>query len=62
MKVRFYTDEYSNKFEMVELNEEGVAYMHKVAEEYSVEYSLYVVSVDYDEQGIYFCLNGPWEC
>lgn len=62
MKVRFYRDEYPNKFEIVKLNEESIASMQEVADEYSEEYSHYVVSVDYDEQGIYFYLDGPWEC
>ena len=62
MKVRFYTYEYPNKFKMVELNKEGVAYVQEVADKYSEEYSNYVVSVDYDEHGIHFYLDGPWEC
>lgn len=62
MMVRFYKDLDSNKFEVVKLNAEGVAYMNEVAGKYSEKYSLYVVSIDHDKQGIYFYLDGPWEC
>ena len=62
MKVRFYRDECGGEFETIELNREGIAYMYKVADERSEDYSNYVVSVYYDEQGIFFYLDGPWEC